>query len=71
MTDYNQYVTAINKIYDYLAKMKDGWNSLDNKNYIESIEEYQQLVTKCAEVLKSNPAPFEKLQSNMEVLGND
>ena len=37
MNEYNQYVTAINKIFDYLAKMKVGWNSLDNRNYIEKI----------------------------------
>ena len=34
MSEYKQYVTAINKIFDYLAKMKAGWNSQDNLNYI-------------------------------------
>ena len=52
MSDYNQYVTSINKIFDYLAKMKAGWNNLDNQNYIESIEEYKQTVINNAEVLK-------------------
>ena len=36
--DYNAYVTSVNKIFDYLNKMKAGWTSLDNKNYIEIIE---------------------------------
>ena len=36
LSEYNQYVTAINKIFDYLSKMKAGWNSLDNNNYIEN-----------------------------------
>ena len=55
MSDYNQYVTSINKIFDYLAKMKAGWNNLDNQNYIESIEEYKQTVINNAEVLKKQP----------------
>ena len=25
-----------NKIFDYLSKMKAGWNNLDNHNYIET-----------------------------------
>ena len=40
MNEYNQYVTTVNKIFDYLEKMKAGWDSLDNLNYIESVEEY-------------------------------
>ena len=44
MSDYNDYITAVNKIFDYLAKMKAGWNNQDNMNYIESIEEYKELV---------------------------
>ncbi len=69
MSEYNQYVTAINKIFDYLSKMKAGWNNLDNHNYIESIEEYKQVVSNVATVIKSNG----HVQSDTEVgvLGND
>ena len=73
MKDYNQYVTAINKIFDYLEKMKAGWNSLDNLNYIESIEEYKQEVIKTAELMK-NPAPLKEelpAAETLEALGND
>ncbi len=60
MSDYNEYVTSINKIFDYLSKMKTGWSSLDNKNYIESIEEYKEAVKNYAELLKSGkPIPKE------------
>ena len=52
MHDYNQYVTAINKIFDLLAKMKAGWNSPDNFSYIEKVESYQNMVTTCAEAFK-------------------
>lgn len=73
MSEYNQYVTAINKIFDYLAKMKAGWNSIDNINYIESIEEYKQIVTNSLESFKtppSQPVP-EKKEDGLEALGND
>jgi hypothetical protein len=69
MSEYNQYVTAVNKIFDYLNKMKVGWNSQDNLNYIESIEEYKQIVASNVEIFKT-PAP-QKNDSNLEALGND
>ena len=67
MSDYNQYVTAVNKIFDYITKMKAGWNSQDNINYIESIEEYKSAVTDNAEKFKQPAAP----SPNVEALGND
>ena len=69
MSEYNEYVTAINKIFDYLAKMKAGWNSLDNVNYIESIEEYKQVITNSAEEIKTTKKK-EKVES-LEALGDD
>ena len=77
MTDYNQYVTAINKIFDYLAKMRAGWSSLDNKNYIDSIEEYKQVVASSAAMFKTAVPQKKKLDSNteptesLEALGDD
>ena len=73
MSDYIQYVTAINKIFDYLSKMKAGWNSLDNQNYIESIEEYRKMVINGAERLKQINAtpPKKEPVENLEALGND
>ena len=72
MKDYNQYVTAVNKIFDYIAKMKTGWNSLDNINYIESIEEYKQIVIRNAEAFKIPvyPQPDNSMET-LEALGND
>ena len=73
MNEYNQYVTAVNKIFDYLAKMKAGWKSMDNENYIESIEEYKQIVINEAEKFKkpkAAPAPTNSNPpENLEVLG--
>ena len=42
MNDYNDYVSAVNKIFDYLNKMRTGWNSQDNISHIENIEEYKR-----------------------------
>ncbi len=53
MSEYNQYITAVNKIFDYLSKMKVGWDNLDNLNYIDSIEEYRQVVISSLELFKS------------------
>lgn len=54
MSEYNQYITAINKIFDYLAKMKVGWSGQDNLNYIASIEEYKQTVINSLNVFKES-----------------
>ena len=70
MSEYKQYVTAINKIFDYLAKMKAGWNSLDNLNYIESIEEYKTIVANSANLFKEE-SPKKLENDNLEELGND
>lgn len=62
MTDYNDYITAVNKIFDYLAKMKAGWNNTDNMSYIESIEEYKDKVISNAEKFKQ-ATPVKKLDT--------
>lgn len=72
MSDYNQYITSINKIFDYLAKMKAGWNNLDNLNYIESIEEYKRTVINNADTFKNTKVEKKSNKtSNLEALGND
>ena len=67
MSDYNAYVTSVNKIFDYLSKMKVGLTSLDNKNYIESIEEYKKVVVQNADAFKTEVQETPQL----EALGND
>ncbi len=72
MNEYNQYVTAVNKIFDYLAKMKAGWNNLDNLNYIETIEEYKQIVAqKAEEFKKESPSAEVTNPESLEALGDD
>lgn len=69
MSDYNQYVKAVNKIFDYLEKMKAGWNNADNLNYIASIEEYKQIVATSVDAFK--PGAKQKVTQSLEELGDD
>lgn len=57
MREYKQYVQAINKIYECLNIMKTKFDDQDNHNYIESIEEYKQIVIKYAETFKIAATP--------------
>lgn len=57
MDDYNKYVTAVNKIFDYISKMRIAWSNIDNINYIDSIEEFKNAVTSNAEAFKKAPDP--------------
>lgn len=67
MDDYNRYVTAVNKIYDYLEKMKAGWNNQDNKNYIENIDSFKSIVTaKANEFKKPRTVSIEQAVEDME-----
>ncbi len=71
MSEYNQYVTAVNKIFDYVAKMKAGWNSMDNINYIDSIEEYKHIVVNSVEKIKNTPPTKQIEVESLEVLEDD
>ncbi len=57
MDDYNKYVTAVNKIFDYISKMRIGWNNIDNINYLDSLEEFKNAVTTNADAFKQAPDP--------------
>ena len=79
MSDYNDYVTAVNKIFDYLTKMRAGWDSQDNISHIENIEEYKRVVVANVETFKK-PASMPQAQeennepeeeSNAEALDDD
>ena len=56
MQDYKDYVTSINKIFDYVSKIKAGWNNQDNLANIEKIDEYRSLVANCADEFKKPAA---------------
>ncbi len=67
MSEYNRYVTAINKIFYNLEKMKAGWNYLDNLNYIDSVEEYKQIVASKADDFKqAKVLTTEKLDAEID-----
>ena len=52
MNNYNSYVDAINKIFEYLELMKKELDDQNNLNYIESIEEYKDAIISNADLLK-------------------
>lgn len=68
MSEYNKYVSAINKIFECTNKMKENWKNSDNISYIENIEEYKQVVIESAKLFENN-TPIS--QPPMEELGDD
>ncbi len=67
MTEYEQYVAAVNKIYSYLETMKTVWTDQDNISYLDNLETYKQVVINNASIFDPN----KKISSEMEELGND
>lgn len=66
MSEYDQYVTAVNKIFANIMKMKENWKDSDNQNYIEKIEEYKDIVVESTKLFSKTPTSL-----SMEELGND
>lgn len=54
MSDYNKYVTAVNKIFEVAAKLKVNYPDNDNIALIESIEETKSAVVDGAKLF-GNP----------------
>lgn len=69
MSDYNKYVMAVNKIFELISKMRTNWQNQDNISYIESIEEYKQIVIDNAKLFEKQHSTEQ--QNKMEELGND
>lgn len=53
MSDYNQFVIAVNKIFEITAKMKQGWKDNDNINLADSIEESKTTVVEAAKLFNT------------------
>ncbi|MBQ3510703.1 MAG: hypothetical protein IJA30_00235 [Bacilli bacterium] len=62
MSDYNQFVMAVNKIFEITAKIKAGWKDQDNLNIADSIEDAKTTVIEAAKLFNTQapaatPAP--------------
>ena len=67
MSDYKEYVNAINKIFDCVKNMKSKWDNPDNLNYLGKIEDYKSIVIETSRKLKQKPNNSKEL----EALDND
>lgn len=67
MSNYNDYVTAINKIFDCVKIMKSKWDNPDNLSYLGKIEDYKASVIEVSRKLKGKTESSKQL----EALDND
>lgn len=52
MSDYEKYVTEINRIFSLLEKLKNGWTNNDHLNSIEEISEFKSIIIRGANYLE-------------------
>jgi hypothetical protein len=76
MSDYNQFVMAVNKIYEITAKIKAGWKDQDNINIADSIEESKTTVVEAAKLFntqapKATPAPTQAPAADLTLEDDD
>ncbi|MBR2247513.1 MAG: hypothetical protein IKG58_03495 [Bacilli bacterium] len=53
MSDYKEYVNAVNKLFDCVNIMKKKWDSQDNLSHLANIEDYKQDVIDVSKKLKN------------------
>ena len=53
MSEYNQFVIAVNKVFEITAKIKAGWKNQDNVAAAESIEESQTTVVEASKLFNT------------------
>lgn len=53
MSDYNQFVLAVNKIFEITAKLKAGWKDQDNINIADSVEESKTAVVEASKLFNT------------------
>ena len=67
MSEYEQYVQSVNRIFEIINKMKSLLPDQDNLSLIENIEQHKQVV-----ITNANLFSNQKVQkSEVEALGND
>lgn len=67
MSEYEQYVQSVNRIFEIINRMKLLLPEQDNLSLIENIEQYKQVV-----ITNANLFSNQKVQNNeVEALGND
>ena len=54
MSEYNQYVDAVNKIFEYIENLKLAIIDPDNLSAFENIESYKQIVIANAKLFSQN-----------------
>ena len=57
MSEYNQFVMAVNKIFEITAKLKSGWKDQDNINIADSVEESKTTVVEAAKLFNTKTIP--------------
>ena len=72
MSDYNQFVMAVNKIFEITAKLKAGWKDQDNINIADSIEESKTAVVDASKQFNTqNTQPQQSQQPITQALEED
>lgn len=71
MSDYDKYVSAVNKIFEISAQMKVNWQDQDNINYLDSIEEYRQIVIENANLFSREQPSSQPQPQVTEELADD
>ena len=68
MSEYNQYVDAVNKIFEYIENLKLAIIDPDNLSAIENIESYKQIVIANAKLFSQNSVSVNAQEDDQFVL---
>ena len=75
MSEYNQFVMAVNKIFEITAKIKAGWKDQDNINIADSVEDSKTTVVEAAKLFNtqtpSSPQQVQKASTDLTLDDDD
>lgn len=67
MSEYNQYVDAVNKIFEHISNLKLAIMDQDNLSAIENIESFKQIVIDNATMFSTKTNNTVKVEENDDV----
>lgn len=66
MSEYNQYVDAVNKIFEHISNLKVAIIDPDNLAAIENIESYKQIVIDNANLFSTKEREIDLEEEEVE-----
>ena len=67
----NEYIGEVNKIYQAVEELRNGWQGEDNQAYITKVNEYKETITSLGRVIEDYGNFLKQTADNLQRLQDD